>query len=156
MSRILQSVIKRMLCTAVAVLILAAFFSCSEDLTTAVPTECIVTIEVTGVTATVDVVYYDQADNPMITLFTDLGAVVPYSRQITETIDYADIQNRQVSVTADVDVVETLSLNVYYEEIYDHPPDNNRRIIAHDNYENPSATPVNAHTLNVNFILPVQ
>jgi len=156
MSRILKSVIKRIFPALLAVCTIAVYWSCSEGVTDSVPTECIVTIEVTGVTATADIVYYDQADNPMVEILNDPGVAVPYSRQITEAIDYTGMQNRQVSVTTDVGVGETLNLIVYYDEIYQHPPETIRTTLVQEEYENPGATPVNNHTLNVNFALPVQ
>lgn len=107
-----------------------------------------------GVSAAADVAYSDLSTDPVSVIFSENGVSVPYSREITGVVDYSDIHTQQFSVTADINIGETLSVTVYYEEILEFPPENNRKVIAEGSYENTTGGPLTAQAVIVNFPLP--
>lgn len=113
-----------------------------------------VIIEVSGIAATADITYTDLATNPVTDIFSDAGQAVPYTKEVTGSVDYSDIQDRQVTVTADVAAGETLEVTVYYEEIMTFPPEGNRKTVADGAYQNTTGSPVAAYDLIVNFSFP--
>lgn len=148
--------IRRSLCRGLSRIMLVLLMGACGDDSIYTISDYIITVEVTGVAAAADVAYTDLAINPATDIFTDAAATVPYSRSVTESLDYTANLSRQASVIADVAVGETLTLIVYYEDVSDFPPDNNRRIVEQKSYANPGAATVTGHEIIISFLLPVQ
>lgn len=155
MSRMHQPVIKPMLRTAAAVLVLAALFSCSGDVTSSLPTGYIVTIEVEGDPAGGDIIYTDLVLS--VDVFNETVASFPAVRSDAVMLDYTNTLLRRAAVRADVAPGESIVLRVYYEEVYDHPPENIRRLIKTPaTYTNSGTGIETGYTLFIDFSLPVQ
>jgi effector-binding domain-containing protein len=112
-----------------------------------------VTLTAEGVSAPADVAYSDLSTDPVSLIFSENGVSVPYSRETTGDVDFSDIRVHQFSVTAGINNGETLSVTVYYEEILEFPPENNRKVIAEGVYENTTGGPITEDVI-VNFSLP--
>ena len=156
MSRIFLPGTKHMICAATTALLLTVLFSCSDDVATSVPTECIVTIEVEGDPAGGgDIIYTDLVTS--LDIFNETAASFPASRSETEVLDYASTLLRRAAVRADVDTGESIVMRVYYEELHDYPPKNIRRLVTTPaTYTNPGAGIETGYTLFIDFSLPVQ
>lgn len=113
-----------------------------------------VTVEVSGDPATATVTYTDLATNPPTDIFSDAGQTLPYTKEVTGSVDYSDIQDRQISITADVADGETLAVTAYYEEIMTFPPEGNRKTVADGSYQNTTGGAVPGYDLIVNFSFP--
>ncbi len=112
------------------------------------------TFTVEGVSGTADVITYTNLSvNPVTDLFSESGAAVPYSREVTGIIDHSSIEVRQFGAAAGIAVGETLTVRVYYEEILAFPPENNRKLIAEGSYENATGALITEDAI-VNFALP--
>lgn len=112
-----------------------------------------VVLTVEGVSATADVVYSNLSTDPVSLIFSENGVSVPYSRGITDAVDFSDTHVHQFSADAAINAGETLSVTVYYEEIFEFPPENIRTVIAEGSYENTTSGPITEDVI-VNFSLP--
>jgi hypothetical protein len=128
------------------------FFSCPSN--TITEPEYLLTLTAEGVTGTVDVAYSNLSTNPVTSIFAENTAAVPYSREVTGTIDHSAVETMQFAATADVADGETLTVRAYYDEVLEFPPEDNRKLIAEGTYTNTTGGPVAAESVYVHFSLP--